>query len=82
MMEGQINPLHKKLRLAGFFIIFGLLIQAVSLLWNHPLSFIAFVTLGGLFLGLGIILYLLALVNIPAKSQEEANTGGAKPPLT
>ena len=35
------------------------MVQALSLLWSHPLSFIAFVILGGLLQTIGIALYLL-----------------------
>ena len=55
------------------FIILGLVVQALSLLWNHPLSFIAFVTLGGLLLAIGIVLYLLTVVNMAASPAEGAD---------
>jgi predicted membrane channel-forming protein YqfA (hemolysin III family) len=70
-MQTQANPLHARMRLSGAFIILGLVIQALSLLWNHPLSFIAFVTVGGLLLAIGIVLYLLTLVNIGAAPPDE-----------
>lgn len=70
-MENQTNPIHSKLRRAGVLIIIGLIVQTLSLLWNHPLSFIAFVSIGGLFLAIGIILYLLTLVNIPMAPTEK-----------
>ena len=57
----------RKLRLAGALIIAGLAVQGASLWWNHPLSFIAFLGLGGLLLAAGILIYLIALVT-PAKS--------------
>jgi hypothetical protein len=53
----------KRLRLSGVLIILGLLIEGFSLIWNHPLSFVAFLGLGGLLLFLGILLYLTALVS-------------------
>lgn len=78
MMENQINPIHARLRLAGVLIMVGLVVQALSLLWNHPLSFIAFVSIGGLLLGVGIILYLFALVNIPTVQQEQESAKAQK----
>lgn len=78
MMEENTNPIHSKLRLAGVLIILGLVVQALSLLWNHPLSFIAFVSLGGLLLGVGIILYLFTLVNIPATQPGERSAKAQK----
>jgi predicted membrane channel-forming protein YqfA (hemolysin III family) len=79
-MQTQANPLHARMRLSGAFIILGLVIQALSLLWNHPLSFIAFVTVGGLLLAIGIVLYLLTLVNMAAAPPEEAP--GAQPQIS
>jgi hypothetical protein len=71
MMQSQSNPVNSKLRFSGGLIAFGLLVQALSLLWNHPLSFIAFVTIGGLLVAGGIVLYLFTLVNIPSGESED-----------
>jgi predicted membrane channel-forming protein YqfA (hemolysin III family) len=79
-MQTPANPLHARMRLSGAFIILGLVIQALSLLWNHPLSFIAFVTAGGLLLVIGIVLYLLTLVNMAAVPPEEA--AGSQPQIS
>jgi hypothetical protein len=65
-MQTEVNPINAKFRLSGGLIVLGLLVQAISLLWNHPLSFIAFVTIGGLLLTAGIVLFLFTLVNIQA----------------
>lgn len=70
-------PLNAKLRLSGGLIALGLLVQALSLLWNHPLSFIAFVSLGGLLVAGGIVLYLFTLVSIPSAGTKESD-GKAK----
>jgi hypothetical protein len=64
MMSTPINPIHSRLRLSGGLIAVGLLIEALSLLWNHPLSFIAFVTVGGALMALGMVVYLFTLVNM------------------
>jgi hypothetical protein len=82
MMQNQTNPFNSKLRLSGGLIVFGLLVQALSLLWNHPLSFIAFVTIGGLLVAGGIVLYLFTLVNIPSAKPQEATGGKAKVPAS
>ena len=71
----QIDPIHSKLRLSGGLIVLGLLVQAASLLWNHPLSFIAFVSLGGLLVAGGIVLYLFTLVNVPSARPESTTEG-------
>ena len=77
MMLTQANPINARLRLSGSLIALGLLVEALSLLWNHPLSFIAFVTLGGLLVAGGIVLYLFTLVNISSAGTEEVD-GNAK----
>ncbi len=59
----------RKLRVAGTLIILGLLVEGVSLVWNHPLSFIAFLGIGGFLMFLGIAIYLIVLVS-PRRSQE------------
>ncbi len=56
----------RRLRLAGAFIIAGLVVEGASLWWNHPLSFLAFISLGGLLLVAGILIYLSVLI-APAK---------------
>lgn len=77
MMLIQANHINARLRLAGGLIALGLLVQALSLLWNHPLSFVAFVSLGGLLVAAGIVLYLFALVSIPSAGTEDID-GKAK----
>ena len=57
------DVIYKRLRIAGILIAIGLIVEALSLIWNHPLSFVAFLGIGGLLLFLGIAVYLIALVN-------------------
>jgi hypothetical protein len=71
-MQTQANSINKRLRLSGGLIALGLLVQALSLLWNHPLSFIAFVSLGGFFLLAGILVYLFTLVNVATVKSGES----------
>jgi hypothetical protein len=81
MMQNQANPIHARLRFAGVFIILGLMVQALSLLWNHPLSFIAFVILGGLLQVIGIAFYLLTVVNMAGSPAEGADAQPGPAPL-
>jgi hypothetical protein len=53
-------------------------VQALSLLWNHPLSFIAFVGLGGLLVVAGIVIYLFTLVGLSTANTEKTGDGDAK----
>ena len=77
MMLTQANSINARLRLSGGLIVLGLLVQALSLLWNHPLSFIAFVSLGGLLVAGGIVLYLFTLVSISSAGAADSD-GKAK----
>jgi len=55
--------INKRLRLAGMLIMIGVLVEGLSLAWSHPLSFLAFVGIGGLATAIGVAVYLLALVS-------------------
>lgn len=75
----QSGFISKRLRTSGILIILGLLVEALSLIWNHPLSFVAFLGIGGFLMFVGIIIYLWALVppgdSSPAGSAREAGKG-------
>ena len=49
-------------KIAGALEILGLVIEIFSLIWHHPLSFFAFALAGASLMGLGILIYLVALV--------------------
>jgi hypothetical protein len=70
MMQIQAKPIHARLRFAGVFIILGLMVQAVSLLWNHPL-----------FQVIGIALYLLTVVNMAGSPADGADAQPRPAPL-
>jgi hypothetical protein len=57
------NPLWRRLQVSGVLLILGLLTEAVCLFWARPLSFLAFISVGGAFLLLGVIVYLLSLLS-------------------
>ena len=61
-MTLQEISLSRRLRISGALLILGLLVEAFSLLWSHPLAFLAFIFLGGTLMGVGILLYLYSLV--------------------
>ena len=70
------QPLSKvasrKLRIAGTFILAGLIVEALSLAWNHPLAMVAFLGVGGLFLALGVVIYLLAVLAFSKSDQSNS----------
>jgi hypothetical protein len=50
------------LRISSGLVIVGLLVEIVSLLWFHPLSFVLFAFVAASLIGLGILVYLISLV--------------------
>jgi hypothetical protein len=73
----QLTRLEKRLRLSGALIILGLLIELVTLKWSHPTAFLVFLIVGGLFMFVGIVMYLLTLVSASdAPAQEKPSTDG------
>lgn len=58
------NPLEKRLQIAGVFMILGLLVEALCLIWKGPLAFLVFLGLGGILLLAGIVVYLFSLVSV------------------
>jgi hypothetical protein len=61
-MKLRTNGIRRFLQVSSGLIILGLLVEIVSLLWFHPLSFVLFVFVGVILMGLGIVVYLLSLV--------------------
>ena len=61
-MKLRVNGIRRFLQVSSGLIILGLLVEIVSLLWFHPLSFVLFVFVGVILMGLGIVVYLLSLV--------------------
>ena len=53
----------RKLRISGVLLILGLVVEALSLLWNTAFSFMSFIVVGGLFFASGILLFLYSLVS-------------------
>jgi hypothetical protein len=54
--------IRRFLQVSSSLIILGLLVEILSLLWFHPLSFVLFAFVGVTLMGLGIMVYLLSLV--------------------
>jgi hypothetical protein len=55
--------IETKLRRASLIIALGLSLQFLSLLPLHPLAFMAFVGIGVPVMAVGVILFLLAIIN-------------------
>jgi len=55
--------IEKRIRWAGFLISSGLLVQLATLMWTHPLSFMAFLLVGCPLMLSGVLLFLYSLVS-------------------
>jgi hypothetical protein len=71
MKKGEIH-LYRRVRIAGSLIIAGLAVEFLSLLWIHPLAFLAFMFIGGGFLLAGIVFYLYSIVGASAASEDHS----------
>jgi hypothetical protein len=61
-MKLRTIGIRRYLQVSSILIILGLLVEIVSLLWVHPLTFVMFVFVGAFLIGLGIAVYLISLV--------------------
>ena len=59
----SVEALHRRLKLSSILVSAGLLVEVVTLFWSHPLTFVAFIALGGTLVGMGIVLYLYSIVS-------------------
>jgi hypothetical protein len=62
MIVAENTPrLQRRLKIAAYLLMAGLLVEVLTLYWSSPLSFMLFIGLGGTLVGLGIIVYLVAI---------------------
>ena len=54
--------IRRLLQISSGLVIVGLLLEIVSLLWFHPLSFVLFAFLAAVLIGLGVLVFLVSLV--------------------
>jgi hypothetical protein len=59
----SIETLHRRLKISSILVSAGLAVEVATLFWSHPLTFVAFILLGGTLVGLGILLYLYSIVS-------------------
>lgn len=64
---------RRLLRVSSAFVIVGLLLEIVSLLWFHPLSFVLFAFVAATLIGLGILVYLVSLVLVVTPTAGSSN---------
>jgi hypothetical protein len=61
-------------RISGILLILGIAVEIVSLLWEKPLAFLLFVSVGGALTFVGIVLYLYSLLPPSFESPSQPTT--------
>ena len=62
-MSERALRLERKLKMAAWLLMGGLLVEAITIYWAHPTSFLLFLGLGGVLVLLGVAVYLIAIVS-------------------
>lgn len=69
-MKLRAIGIRRYLQVSSILIILGLLVEIVTLLWSHPLSFVFFIFVGVILIGVGILVYLISLVFVVSPPAE------------
>jgi hypothetical protein len=67
--------MNKRLRISAILVASGLLIELITLMWSHPLSFILFMSVGAVLLAAGILFFLYSLTLQGRLPSENEKTG-------
>jgi hypothetical protein len=70
-MNSNLNTLQQRLRLSGILLIGGLLLEAICLSLRGALPFVTFVSVGGLLLAAGVLVYFRAVLSFRAKPSDD-----------
>jgi len=71
-MSEELTPLEKRLRLAAGLVLAGLIVEALTVEWHHPVAFMVFLMPGALLLFVGIVVFLFSLVSFPQSQTRKA----------
>jgi len=63
-MSARTTKVEQKIRVAGILMLLGIAVEAATLARIHPLTFMAFATVGLLFFAAGIVTFLLSLLEV------------------
>lgn len=67
--------IEQRIRYSGILIAAGLIIQLISFIWVHPLSFMAFIVISCPLVAIGILVFLHSLVaNRPSEANVESRS--------
>ena len=68
---GGVDSMSRRLRISGIFVIIGLLVEALCLVWSKPIAFVVLVCIGGALIGMGILFFLYSLVSAKIEPSEQ-----------
>jgi heme A synthase len=68
-MSGTPSVMQRRIRRSGLLILAGLGVEVFTLVWRSPLSFFAFMIVGGALIAFGIATFLLSLVSPEARQE-------------
>jgi hypothetical protein len=69
--------MKRLLQISSVLIVLGLVVEAFSLLWFHPLSFVLFAFVAGTLIGAGILVYLVSLLFVASVPGGSGNPSGS-----
>jgi hypothetical protein len=67
-----MKPIERRIRWSGLLVVIGLVVQMITLIWVHPLAFMAFLLIGCPLVAAGIILFLYSIVSDAGAEAEKA----------
>ena len=73
-MKVSTIGIRRLLQVSSALVIVGLLLEIVSLLWFHPLSFVLFAFVAASLIGLGILVYLVSLIFVVTPITNDHNS--------
>lgn len=64
MITDKQKTMDARIRGASAIVLLGVLIEAITLVWAGPVSFLVFMMVGCALVVLGIVYYLISLVTV------------------
>ena len=74
----RVDSMSRRLRTSGTFVIIGLLVEALCLVWSKPIAFVVLLCIGGTLIGLGVLFFLYSLVTAPAHTKDSSGAAADK----
>ncbi|HKQ85708.1 MAG TPA: hypothetical protein VJS43_02950 [Candidatus Acidoferrales bacterium] len=71
----MVPLIERRIRWAGLLIVCGLVIQMITLIFVHPLAFMAFLLISCPLVAIGILLFLYSIVSHDHSKSESAQLG-------